>query len=270
MAETTRNDFAGKNVVLTGAAGGIGSALAHRFGSDGARVALLDLEVERVDALAAELASAGVEALALACDVTSLEACDTAVKQVTEQWGGVDVLVNNAGITHLSPFRDTRVDVIRRVMEVNFFGAVHCTKAALPSLIERRGQIVVLSSFAGLAPLATRCGYAASKHALHGFFGSLRAELRRIGVGVTIVCPTFINTAIGDGALGGDGGAPTMPRTQTGTPAEPEQLAEVIHGAALKRQRLVVPFRDAKVSYFVARFLPGLYERMMVRRIVPE
>ena len=266
----TAAGFADKNVVLTGAAGGIGRALAHRFGSDGARVALLDLEPERLEPLAAELSAAGVEALPLACDVTSLEACGAALQQVTERLGGVDVLVNNAGITHLSPFRETEVDVIRRVMEVNFFGAVHCTKLALPSLIERRGQIVVLSSFAGLAPLATRCGYAASKHALNGFFGSLRAELRSAGVGVTLVCPTFVKTGIGDRALGGDGGRAVMPRTQAGSPVEPEQLAEKIYCAVLKRRRLLVPFGDAKLSHFLARFLPGLYERMMIRRIVPQ
>ncbi len=261
--------FAGKRILLTGAAGGIGRALAHRFGRDGARLVLLDLDAARLQALAAELDAAGISALPLQCDLATRDSCETVVRQAARELDGLDVLINNAGITHLSPFVETDVDVIRRVMEVNFFGAVHCTKAALPFLIERRGQIVVLSSFAGLAPLATRSGYAASKHALNGFFGSLGAELVHTGVGVTLVCPTFVKTAIGDHALGGDGGRPTQARTEAGTPVEPERLAEAIYRAACVRKRLLVPFRDAKLSWALARFFPRAYERIMLQRIAP-
>jgi NAD(P)-dependent dehydrogenase (short-subunit alcohol dehydrogenase family) len=260
--------FCGQSVVISGAAGGIGSALARRFGRDGARIGLLDLEQTAVDELASQLTAEGIDALPVQCDVTSLEDCRAAMVRVIDAWGGVDVLINNAGITHLSPFRETEVEVIRRVMEVNFFGAVNCTKAALDSLLERRGRIAAISSVAGFAPLATRCGYSSSKHALHGFFDSLRAELRSSGVGVTVVCPFFIRTNIGDQALGGDGGEPRMPRTQTGTPADPDWLAEEIHRALLKRRRLLVPSRSAKLSYLLSRLAPGTFERMMARRIM--
>jgi short-subunit dehydrogenase len=151
---------------------------------------------------------------------------------------------------------------------VNFFGAVHCTKAAMDSLMARRGHIAVLSSVAGFSPLATRCGYSASKHALHGFFDSLRPELRASGVRVTLVCPFFVKTDMGDRALGGDGGKPRMPRTQTGTPSDPEWLGEEIHRAVRKGRRLLVPSRGAKLSYLVSRLAPGFYERMMARRIM--
>lgn len=260
--------FAGQSVVITGAAGGIGSALARRYGRDGAHVALLDLDRSALESLAADLAGNGIEALPLACDVTSLEDCRAAVSRVVEARGGVDVLINNAGVTHLSQFRDTEVEVIRRVMEVNFFGAVNCTKAALDSLVERRGRIAVLSSVAGFSPLATRCGYSASKHALHGLFDSMRPELRASGVTVTIVCPFFVKTDMGDRALGGDGGKPRMPRTQTGTPSDPVWLAEEIHRAVRSGRRLLVPSRGAKLSYLVSRLLPGTYERLMARKIM--
>jgi len=262
--------FGGQSVVISGAAGGIGSALARRFGRDGARIGLLDLGGPALDELASELAQEGIEALPIECDVTSLENCRAAMARVSEAWGGVDVLINNAGITHLSSFRDTDVEVIRRVMEVNFFGAVNCTKAALDSLLERRGCIAAISSVAGFGPLATRCGYSSSKHAMHGFFDSLRAELRSDGVGVTVVCPFFVKTNIGDSALGGDGGKPRMPRTQTGTPADPEWLAEEIHRAVRKRRRLLVPSRSAKLSYLLSRLLPGTFERIMARRIMED
>jgi NAD(P)-dependent dehydrogenase (short-subunit alcohol dehydrogenase family) len=262
------NGFGGQSVVITGAAGGIGAALAHRFGQDGAHIALLDIDRTALQTRAAELAEQGIEALPVECDVTSLEDCRAAVARVIDARGGVDVLINNAGVTHLSQFCDTDVEVIRRVMEVNFFGAVNCTKAALDSLVAHRGRIAVLSSVAGFSPLATRCGYSASKHALHGMFDSMRPELRASGVTVTLVCPFFVKTDMGDRALGGDGGKPQMDRTQTGTPSDPVWLAEEIYRAVGSGRRLLVPSRGAKLSYLVSRLLPGLYERMMARRIM--
>ena len=194
----------------------------------------------------------------------------TAIERVVAERGGVDVVVANAGITHISPFADTDVDVLRRVMDVNFFGAVHTVRAALPSLVERRGQIVVVSSVAGIAPLALRTGYAASKHALHGCFESLRVELRGTGVGVTMVCPSFVRTAIGDHALGPHGDGPTLPRTETGTPAEPSDLADAVFDATIRRRRLLLHSPTAKLSYVVARLWPSGYERIMARRILPR
>jgi len=259
----------GRVVVITGAAGGIGAALARRFLGGGARVALLDLDTERLGRLANELVGEGADALPIVCDVTSLDACRQAIEEVIARFGAVDVLVANAGITHLGRFSDTDVAVIERVMDVNFFGSVNITKAALPSLTDRRGQIVVMSSVAGLAPLATRTGYSASKHALHGFFESLRTELATDGVGVTIVCPSFVRTDIGDRALGGDGGRPTIERTQMGVPVEPDDLAELIVSAVGRRRRLVLPFRDARRAARLARFAPRLYDRIMVKRLAP-
>ncbi len=257
-------------VVITGAAGGIGSALARRFAADGARLALLDLENDRLDPLARDLAEGGADVLAVVCDVTSTQACRAAIEQVVARFGGVDVLVANAGITHLGRFVDTDVAVIERVMDVNFHGAVNITKAALPVLLDRRGRIVVMSSVAGIAPLATRTGYSASKHALHGFFESLRTELAADDVSVTMVCPSFIRTGIGDRALGGDGGPPSIERTQTGTPMEPDDLAELIVQAVEQRQRILLPFRDARRAARLVRFAPRLYDRIMTKRLAPK
>ena len=261
---------AGRSVVITGAAGGIGRALAQRFSAAGARVALLDRDVAGIDALAARLGPAGAEVIAVPCDVTAVEDCEAAVERVVGTWGGVDVLVNNAGITHVSPFAETDLAVLRRVMDVNYFGAVAMTSSALPTLVERRGQIVVMSSVAGVAPLALRTGYSASKHALHGCFESLRAELGGTGVGVTLVCPSFVRTGIGDHALGAHGDAPTHPRTETGTAADPGDLADAVFRATIDRRRLLLHSRTAKLSYLVSRLCPARYERAMAHRILPS
>ncbi len=207
------------------------------------------------------------DVIAVPCDVTSLDDCSLAVGRIVAEWGGVDVLINNAGITHISPFGATDIDVFRRVMDVNFFGALNMTSVALASLLERRGQIVVMSSVAGFAPLVLRTGYSASKHALHGCFDSLRAELRDSGVGVTLVCPSFVRTAIGDHALGAHGGAQTHTRTETGVPADPADLADAVFEATVRRRRLLLPSRTAKLSYVMTRVWPARYEQMMTRRI---
>ncbi len=257
------------SVVITGAAGGIGAALARRFARAGSQVALLDLDAEAAAGRRAELESEGAVALALACDVTSAASCENAVERVTTAWGGIDILINNAGITHVGLVRDTDPAVIQRVLEVNFLGAVNCTHAALPSLLARRGQVVVLSSVAGFAPLATRAGYAASKHALHGFFGSLQAEHARDDLGVTLVCPSFVRTGIGDRALGPHGQlAGAGARSGVRREIEPAAAAEAIFRGVEKRRPLVFVGAEARLAWWVSRIWPATYERAMVRRTV--
>jgi UDP-glucose 4-epimerase len=259
--------LAGKAAVVTGGATGSGAALARELARAGARVAVLDRDAGGATALAADLAGEGHEALGLECDVTSPDACRRAIEQAAQAFGGIDVLVNNAGITHLGRFAETDVGVIRRVMEVNFFGALHCTDAALPALLERRGTIVVIGSVAGLAPLATRTGYAASKHALHGFFASLRAEQAADGLGVLLVDPAFVDTGIGERALGPDGG-PARPGSRTGVAdaIPPHEVAHAVLRALERRRRhLYVPWR-AGLYVWLARLAPGWFERAMARR----
>jgi len=257
-------------VVVTGAAGGIGSALAWRWAREGARLALLDVDETGLGVLATALRDAGHDVLAIPCDVTDAAACGAAVRAVVARFGGVDVVVANAGRTHISFVADTEPEVFRRIMDVNFFGAVHVARAALPSLVERRGRIAVMSSVAGFAPLCGRAGYAASKHALHGFFESLRGELAAAGVSVTMVCPSFVRTGIGTRALGGDGGPARGPRTELGRPLEPDAVADAVLRAVRKRRRLVVVGAVGRASWWVWRLAPRVYDALMVRRWTRE
>lgn len=253
--------LAGKVVAVTGAANGIGAAMARRLAADGARVALLDRDIDSARTLAGELAPA--ETVAIECDVCDAAACSDAIGAVIERWGGIDVLINNAGISHHSPFERTEVDVIRRVMDVNFYGAVHCTDAALPSIVDRGGMIVVISSVAGFAPLVGRTGYAASKHALHGFFDTLRAELADRGAGVLIVCPSFTRTSIDASALSGDGARLGTGRVPVGRLAEPDAVASAILRATALRKSSLVLSPIGVASLWLSRLVPSLYARLM-------
>jgi NAD(P)-dependent dehydrogenase (short-subunit alcohol dehydrogenase family) len=266
----TRRDFAGKVVVVTGAGGGLGAAYSRRFARAGATLALLDVDPGAVRARAAELARDGVECVALGCDVSDEAACRRAVGDVIARFGGVDVLINNAGITHRSAFADTDMVVFRKVMDVNFFGAVHCTKAALPSLVARRGLIIAVSSIAGIAPLYGRSGYAASKHACQGVFASLRAELAGSGVAVMIVCPGFTATGIGAAALDGDGSVTRHPQSTVGKVASPESVADAVFRAATRGTRMLVLSGAGKATLVLSRLAPALYERLMVRALRRE
>jgi len=255
---------ANRVAVVTGGAGGIGLAIARRLAADGFGVALLDRDGAAAQDAAIDLERRGYCATASTCDVTDAEACRAAIALVIARWGGVDLLVANAGISHRSLFETTDLAVIRKVVDVNLFGAVNVTAAALPSLIARRGAIVAISSVAGFAPLVGRTGYAASKHALHGFFGSLRAELRTRGVLVTLVCPSFVDSGIDAHALSATGdhldrGKPVIGRVLT-----PEEVAVAVHAAVASRREVVVVGAVGAASRWLNRFAPRLYERLML------
>lgn len=264
------DNYKNKTIVVSGAASGIGAAICRRFARAGARIGLLDMDENGVKAMADELRAIGTDAIGIRCDVVNEDECMSAMKRVIDLHGGIDILVNNAGITQRSAFADTRISVYRRVMDVNFFGSLHCTKAALDSLIERRGTIIVIESLAGISPLLGRTGYCASKHALHGFFTSLRTELRNSGNHIMLVCPGFVETNLQTRALGSDGRVTTHPQSMVGKPISAERVAEDIYKGVLKKKHLLVLTPVGKLTYWINRFAPKLYERLMARQLKEE
>ena len=264
------NDLKNKIAVVTGAASGIGAAISKTLAAKGAKIGMIDIDETAVNAAAADLVAGGMDAVGIYCDVARDAECEAAIRSVTAHYGGIDILVNNAGITQRSAFVDTGVDVFRRVMDVNFFGSLHCTKHAISNLIARKGSIVIIESLAGVTPLLGRTGYSASKHALHGLFTSLRAELIGSGVHIMIVCPGFVQTHLQARALGGDGRVTRHPQSTVGKQDSPERVADAVYQGLIKKKKLLVLSPVGKLAYWMSRLAPHFYERLMARQLRSE
>ncbi len=264
MTRGTKRQLEGKNVIITGGGGGLGAALGREFGFSGGNVALLDIDYEAA-VLAADRVERGT-AVAIECDVTDFASCRDAIALAEERLGPTDILVNNAGLSHRSAFSETDIDVIRRIMDINFWGSVNCTKITLPTITARRGAIVVVSSTAGYAPLLGRTGYAASKHALHGFFTTLRTELPD-HVDVMIAAPSFIDTSFRHRTLGADGQVTDHPQARVGKMDSPEDVAERIVWGVERRRATLILGRVGWVSRYLNALAPSIYERMMARSL---
>ena len=192
------------------------------------------------------------------------------MKDIRSRLGDIYFLINNAGISHRSPFINTDNSVIEKIMQVNFFGAVYCTKAALADIIKQKGMIITVSSFAGIAPLIARSGYSASKHALHGFFESLRTELTDSGVKIMMVNPVFITTNIGKNSIDGTGKSAAQKRYIIGSESSPDYIAKIILKSAIKGKRFVIPTIQGKFYYLIRRLFPSLYDRLMINKLHGE
>jgi short-subunit dehydrogenase len=194
--------FANRVMVITGASSGIGRELARQLATQGARLVLAARDQARLTEVSEECRQLGAETLVVPTDVTSQDACRELVAKTVEKFGALDVLVNNAGSAMWSRFDELHdLAIIERLMRVNYLGGVYCTHAALPHLKKSRGLIVAMASISGLLGVPLLTGYSASKHAVFGFFESLRIELAASGVGVTILAPDFVQSGSSPGRL---------------------------------------------------------------------
>lgn len=198
--------FADKTILITGASAGIGRALAVALAPQRPKLALAARNEDKLAAAAEECRALGAEVLVVPTDITREANCGRMVEQTVARYGGLDVLVNNAGVGTWTRFEDTRdLAIFERSMQVNFLGGVYATWHALPHLRKSRGRLVAVSSIAGLMGAPMYTAYAATKHAQFGFFDSLRAELRGSGVSVTVIAPDYVASEIHGRALGPDG-----------------------------------------------------------------
>ncbi len=255
-------------IILTGASEGIGRALALELASRGARLSLAARDRQRLESLTAECRARGGEALALPTDVTNQQDCEWLVNETVGAFGGVDVLVHNAGITMWSRFDALQdLSIFERIMEVNYLAPVRLTALALPHLKQSRGLLVAVASLAGLTGVPERSGYAASKHALIGFFDSLRIELAGSGVDVSVVCPDFVVSEIHKRAIGPDGeplGESPMVKSKIMTA---EECAARIARAIGKRERQVLMSPRGKLGRWLKLLAPGVIDRIAARAI---
>jgi dehydrogenase/reductase SDR family member 7B len=257
----TITSVAGKVVWVTGASSGIGEALCHALASRGAS---LVLSARRADALKQVQAACSNpdQHFALPLDLVAPESFAPAFKNVVERFGRLDILVNCAGISQRGKALETELLVDRHLMELNYFGPVALTKVVLPSMIARGdGQIVVVSSLMGKLALPGRGAYAASKHALHGFFDALRAEVENQGVAVTIVCPGYIRTNASFNALEGDGTPHNKWDKDIKGGMDPEKCARKIVRAIENRCREVDICGKERLGLYLHRYAPGLFHR---------
>ncbi|HUC79869.1 MAG TPA: SDR family oxidoreductase [Flavisolibacter sp.] len=253
--------FKDKVVVVTGGTDGIGKALVETLLMQGAKVATCARNHDKLYRLQSEFPSYPIHTVL--ADVSIENDCRHLIESTIKVFGGIDVLINNAGVSMRGLMKDTEVDVIRRVMEINFYGSVYCTKFALASIIERKGAIVGVSSIAGYRGLPGRSGYSASKFALQGWLEALRTELLDDGVHVMWVCPGFTASNIRNAALNEKGAAQGESPLNENKLATPEEVAEDILKAIRKRKRTLVLTFTGKQTVFMNKFFPALSDKLV-------
>jgi short-subunit dehydrogenase len=260
--------FKNKNVIVTGASSGIGKALSLLLADKGARVMLAARREEVLRVLADEISHKGGTAAYCVTDVTNEEDCRHLVEETIRLWDGIDILICNAGISMRANFDDVDIAVIRRLMDVNFFGTVNCTKYALPYLKQSKGSLVGISSTAGIHGLPWRTGYSASKFAITGFLETIRLENLKKGLHVMIAYPGFTTSEIRYHALTADGSAQgNTPRNESKMMSSEETAARILWGIR-KRVQYQVTFTDVVVyfsKFLCKRLLNHVVYNLMAR-----
>lgn len=252
-------------MLVTGASSGIGAELARQFAAEGARVVLAARDVARLEEVATECRAAGGDAFVVPIDVSIETSCRDAIQQAVAHYGTLDILVNNAGLRSHGRFDEiTDLSVFDTIMRVNFLGSVWCTAYALPHLKKSRGQIVAIASLQSWAGVPTRSAYCASKHAMMGFFDSIRVELADAGVSVTVIYPSFVyshdNARVisADGKAVGDRAVKRMP----GDAMSAEECCRLTLNAVHARKRHVLMTWRAKVGRVLKLISPSLVDRL--------
>lgn len=253
-----------KIVIITGASSGIGKALAYEFGKRGAKVVLAARNLEKLEEIASDLYKLGIQALAVQTDVTIENDCRILIEKTLEKYGRIDVMINNAGISMRALFIDLQLDVMRRLMDTNYWGTVYCTKFAMPHLIKSGGSLVGVISIGGYIGMPGRSGYAASKFAVRGFLDTVRVENLKTGLHVLIVAPGFTTSNIRRAALLADGSAQgETPRDEDHMMSSGEVASHVYKAVVKRKRHLILTFFQGKLTVFVAKILPRFLDRQV-------
>ena len=257
--------FENKVVVVTGASSGIGEALAREFAARKARVVLGARSADKLQTIVGEIRAAGGEAVSCAVDVTDPMQCKALIDTAVETYGGIDVLICNAGLSMRALFDDVDLSVLHRLMDVNFWGTVNCTKYALPWLQRSRGSLVGISSVAGLHGLPGRTGYSASKYAMTGFLETVRIENLKKGVHVMVACPGFTASNVRFAALTADGTCQGETPRNEEKMMTAEEVARIVARGISRRRRLCLMEWEGRATHFIKKFAPSFLDRMFYK-----
>ena len=257
-------------VIITGASSGIGKALAFESGRRGAKLSLSARNRVKLQEVGNELISAGVDVICLECDVSIEEDCRNMIEKTVKNYGRIDVLINNAGISMRAIFEEVDLAVLHKLMDTNFWGTVYCTKFALPYLLKMKGSVVGISSIAGHKGLPGRTGYSASKFAMQGFLEVIRIENMKKGIHVLTACPGFTSSNIRNLSLTRDG------TTQGETPLDEsklmsaEKVAYQICNAIENRKKSLVLTTQGKMTVMLNKFFPSFMDKMVYNHMAKE
>lgn len=267
----SNSSLANNVTIITGASTGIGEELAYQLAREGAHLVLASRRVDELERVAARVRGLGARAAVVACDVAIEEDCKHLMDFTVAEFGGIDTIVLNAGMTMWAKFADIKdMAIVERIMQVNFMGAVYCTHHALPHLTKSRGRIVGVASLTGLVGVPTRTAYAASKHAMRGFFDSLRIELGGNGgngVSVTMIYPGFVATGIRENATGADGKAAKIDPVNKDEVMSVEECASIMVRAIASRKREVVMTLKGKLGQWLKLIAPSVIDGMAKRAV---
>jgi short-subunit dehydrogenase len=253
--------FQDKVVVVTGGTDGIGKALVDELIDAGAKVSTCGRNSDKLYQLQAQHPSAPLHTMV--ADVSSENDCRRLIEMTVKMFGGIDILINNAGISMRAELRDSPSEVIKKVMDINFFGSVYCTLHALPFITERKGIIVAVSSIAGYRGLPGRSGYSASKFALQGWLEAIKTELMDSGVHVMWVCPGFTTSNIRNAALTKEGKEQGSSPMDEGNMMTAEECSHRILKAVEKKKRTVIMTFTGKRAVFMNKFFPRLTDKLI-------
>lgn len=257
-----------KVAIITGGSSGIGKALVLKYAKEGYAVSFTGRNEERMKEVIEELNDA--PHLALSLDASSEKDNKELIDQTMDKFGRIDVLVCNAGISMRALFEDTDLEVFKKLMDINFYGAVYATKYALPYLLHSEGMIIAISSINGWRSTPARSAYSASKFAMQGFYESLRTEIMTRGVHVLVVCPGFTSSNIRNAALTADGTAQGESPRDEKKMMSCEEVADRTYQAAKKRKRDLILTREGKLAVFLNKIIPSRLDKMIYKMMKKE
>jgi len=259
-----------KIVIITGASSGIGQACALAFAAEGCHIVLAARNAEALEKTAEACAKKGVKTLVIQTDVAIEADCKNLISETLVKFGKIDILINNAGMSMRALFEDTDLDVLKRLMDVNFWGTVYCTKYALPALLQTKGSVVGISSIAGYKGLPGRTGYSASKFAMNGFLEVLRIENLKKGLHVLTCAPGYTASNIRNTALTKDGSTQAESPLDESKLMQPEEVAAEIIAAIKKRKNTLILTTQGKMTVLLNKFFPKFMDKMVYNTIAKE